>query len=100
MTVEPLPPTPVLRQRVLASVEPTTLFEGFSDRFAEMFDISLEEARALAHFPGSSYHTDDQLHYRRAGFIYTKHMKCMLAQVNSHSNYFFANLHVGPSHFA
>jgi hypothetical protein len=26
-------------------------------------------------------------------------MKCILAQVNSHSNYFFANLHVGPSHF-
>jgi hypothetical protein len=47
MTVEPLPPTPVLRQRVLASVEPTTLFEGFSDRFAEMFDINLEKARTL-----------------------------------------------------
>jgi hypothetical protein len=41
MTVEPLPPTPVLRQRVLDSVEPTTLLEGFSVRFAEMFDISL-----------------------------------------------------------
>jgi anti-sigma factor ChrR (cupin superfamily) len=53
MTVEPLPPKPILRQRVLASVEPTTLFEGFLDRFAELFDIRLEKARTLLEAAGA-----------------------------------------------
>ena len=39
------------------------------------------------------------LHYRRVGYIYTEQMKSILTQVNSHSNYFFTNLHIGPPHF-
>ncbi len=53
LTVEPLSPTPALRQKVLASVEPTTLFEGFLARFAELFDINLDKARTLLNAAGA-----------------------------------------------
>jgi quercetin dioxygenase-like cupin family protein len=42
-----LQPDPRLRERVLASIEPTKRFEGFTERFAELFDLRESEARRL-----------------------------------------------------
>jgi anti-sigma factor ChrR (cupin superfamily) len=42
-----LQPDPRLRERVLASIEPGTRFEGFTERFAELFDLSKKEATRL-----------------------------------------------------
>lgn len=43
----PLQPAPRLRERVLGAIEPNTRFEGFTIRFAELFDLGEQEARRL-----------------------------------------------------
>lgn len=40
----PIEPSPSLRLRVLASVDPATRFAGFVERFARIFDLSEENA--------------------------------------------------------
>ncbi|MGH8548314.1 MAG: dimethylsulfonioproprionate lyase family protein [Methylococcales bacterium] len=40
-------PDPRLRKRILASIEARTRFEGFTERFAELFDLGKKEARRL-----------------------------------------------------
>lgn len=42
-----LQPDPRLRERVLASIEPRTRFKGFTERFAELFDLGKKEAGRL-----------------------------------------------------
>ncbi len=47
LSVSPLQPGPRLRERILASIEPSTRFEGFTERFAELFDLDRKESRRL-----------------------------------------------------
>lgn len=44
---EPIAPSPALRGRVLASLDPATRLEGFVARFARLFDLGEPRAREL-----------------------------------------------------
>jgi putative transcriptional regulator len=44
---EPVRPSDALRQRVLASIEPASRFEGFVPRFARLFDLPETRAREI-----------------------------------------------------
>lgn len=43
----PIRPTNRLKDRILASTSPTNHFEGFTERFAELFDLGEKEIRRL-----------------------------------------------------
>ncbi len=46
-TAEPVAPSPWLRERLLASLEPRTRFEGFKERLATLFDLDTTRIREL-----------------------------------------------------
>lgn len=43
----PMQPNDRLKQRVLTSITPAKRFEGFTERFAELFDLAIKDVRQL-----------------------------------------------------
>jgi len=98
---EPLRPSDALRQRVLASVEPASRFEGFVARFARLFDLPEARARevlAAAHTVPSQGWVDTPLAgvrlYHFAGGPRVATADCGLVHLEAGTS-FPAHRHIG-----